>query len=105
MHDPMNETLRQEMVAAGYVISPNNIHALPGVLMYPDGRGRFAVPEGHEVQVLHDRIRVFRTQFFGEHYSRKSYWDTITVAVFESVPDFRAWCEAGGAEKPTSSST
>lgn len=86
----------QEMQKRGYVVSPNNIFGLPGVLMYANGQGLWTVPDFMEIQVLNDRIRVFKTQRFGECYTRKTYLDTITVAVFDRVEDFFSWCETHG---------
>jgi len=99
------DVMECEMFAAGYVRSPNNIHALPTVHhderdelagvspeFYPGGPGVPCPANGLSVQVCADRIRVFRTQFFGTPYSRASFVDTVTVAVFASVADFLAWC-------------
>lgn len=85
----MNEMVKA-MVAAGYVVSPNNIYGLPGVLMYAGGPGIREFGDMLEVQVLSDRIRVFKSKLAGEAYGRCSYLDTITVAVFDSVAAFLA---------------
>ncbi len=85
--------LQGELYAAGFVVSPNNIHSLPGVIMYPGGNGVFPFLRAFDVQVTNDRIRVFSCKFFGEAHSRRSYWDTVTEAVFDTVPLFLTWCE------------
>lgn len=92
----MADNLVTDMIKAGYVLSPNNIHSLPGHLMYAGGPGIWTVKNDVEIQVLHDRIRVFRQKFFGTQYSLLSYWDTITEAVFTSVEDLLKWCEQNG---------
>jgi hypothetical protein len=84
--------LVEELLKKGYAVSPNNIHALPGKLMYASRAGLPAFPIGHEVQVESDRIRIFTLKFFGEQYSPRSYWDTVTVAVFDSVEAFLTSC-------------
>lgn len=94
--DGQIDQMVQAMVSAHYVISPNNIFGLPGHLMYAGGPGIWTVADDLEVQVLQDRIRVFKAKFFGTPYSRQSYWDTSTVAVFGDVPAFLKWCEANG---------
>lgn len=86
----------KRMVSNGYVISPNNIHGLPGVLMYPAGQGIWTVQDHQEIQVLPDRIRVFSQHLFGEAYSRRSYFDTVTEAVFDNCSEFFTWCERHG---------
>jgi hypothetical protein len=88
--------MKEALLKAGYVVSPNNIHSLPGVLMYPGGPGIPCPNPGREVQVLDDRIRIFTTKLFGEPYTRKSYWDTETVYVLDSVPAFLNWCRCYG---------
>lgn len=88
--------MRSELIKVGFCVSPNNIHALPGCLVYASGPGVWTVPNFQEIQVLEDRIRVFRPSFFGDQYSKRSYWDTVTVAVFDNVPDFMAWCQEHG---------
>lgn len=103
------DQLECELFAAGWVRSPNNIHALNSVhwmsddplrgaspIWYAGRDGMPESPEGTETQVLSDRIRVFRVQFFGESYSLRSHWDTITVAIFDNVRDFLAYCAESG---------
>lgn len=92
----MTNELVTSMVKAGYVVSPNNIHGLPGCLMYAGGPGIWTVNDDLEIQVKHDRIRVFRTQFFGERYSPRSFHDTVTVAVFLAVEELLEWCAQNG---------
>jgi hypothetical protein len=92
--------LVKDLIAAGYFISPNNIHSLPGVLMYAGGPDRPCFPIGTEVQVLNDRIRVFSVKFFGKEYTRESFHDTVTVAVFDSAEKYLVACpdkSLGGA--------
>ena len=90
----------QAMLDAHWVISPNNIHSERGTLMYPAGRQLKRPPVMHEVQVLEDRIRVFKPVFRGEHYSKRSWWDTETVNLFVSPDEFLAWCEENGEIGP-----
>ena len=84
--------MKQDMLKNGYVCSPNNIHSLPGDIMYANGPGCPQYPSSHQVQVLPDRIRVFTNRFFGQDYSKNSYWDQVTVAVFDSVGAFITSC-------------
>lgn len=88
--------LHRELFAAGYVQSPNNIYHLAGSIWYAGAGGIPQPAKMQEVQVDIDRIRVFSTKFFGEPYTRTSFWDTVTVAVFADVPSFLAWCEENG---------
>lgn len=85
----------QHMTEIGYQPT-NNIHGLQGIIMCPTGPGLPWVPPMHEVQVTTDRIRIFTLQFFGEPYTKASWWDTITVAVFGTVDDFLIWCTREG---------
>lgn len=103
------DQLECDMYAAGYRRSPNNIHSLPSAHWYNDDPLKGESPvwySGHEglweplgeyeIQVCHDRIRVFASKFFGEPHTRCSFWDQITIAVFISVPDFVEWCKVNG---------
>lgn len=103
------DKLECELFEAGWRRSPNNIHSLPSVhwrtddplrgaspVWYPGASGMPHTPDWTEVQVCSDRIRVFRTEFFGESYLRRSFVDTVTVAVFADVPDFLAYCGNSG---------
>lgn len=80
--------IQRAMVDAGYCVSVNNIHGLPGVIMYAAGPGVPEFPKHLEVQVTNDRIRVFSSKLVGESYSRNTYWDTITEHVFSDVQAF-----------------
>ena len=80
------------MIPNGYVRAANNIHSLPGILVTPCGAGVPRFPLDCEVQVLSDRIRVFRNKFFGQSYSKISFWDQETVAVFDSKDDYLKAC-------------
>ena len=94
--------LEQELLAAGWCRSPNNIHALPrneaglSPIFYAGAHGMPEQEAGTEVQVLPDRIRVFRNVFFGAPYSKKSCWDQVRIHVFDNVPEFLAYCESTG---------
>jgi hypothetical protein len=108
------DKLERDMAAIGYVRSPNNIYALPSVHWRDDdplkglspewyaGQGGLpSVKSGQVVQVCHDRIRIFVPKWFGAVNSKRSYWDTVTVAVFDNAPDFIAWCnECGQLSEP-----
>lgn len=95
-------TIERGLAEVGYVRSPNNTLALPCVtpgespIWYPNGPGIPCPPQGVEVQACHDRIRLFRRKFFGAAYTRRSHWDTVTVAVVEDAPDLIAWCVEHG---------
>ena len=90
----------QAMLDAHWVISPNNIHGVKGELMYPSYQKMKRPPVMHEVQVLHDRVRVFKTILRGEPYTKRSWHDLETVGLFASVDEFLAWCEEHGEEGP-----
>lgn len=62
----------------------------------PCGPGIMEPGPGLFTDVLCDRIRVYRKQFFGESYTVRSWWDTPTVAVFASVAEFLEWCQVNG---------
>ena len=94
---------KQELLAAGWVKSPNNIHSLPEIekgggspVWYP---GIVCMPcpnPGEDVQVCDDRLRVFKLEFFGVSYSKRSFLDTVTVAVFVTVAELLAYCKSTG---------
>lgn len=86
----MKNDLVESMLKAGYVVSPNNIYGLRGVLMYAGGPGIKEFSKDLGVEVLSDRIRVYKAKFFGESYSKRSNWDTETVAVFLSTEELLA---------------
>lgn len=94
--------IEKSLFAAGYVRSVNNTLPLPCVtpgespIWYPNGPGLPCPPQGVEVQACHDRIRLFRRQFFGLPYDRRSFWDTVTVAVVEDAQGLIAWCVEHG---------
>ena len=92
-------SLESDLQAAGWVKSPNNIHSLPGSLWYAGSGNIKSLPGAQEAQVTSDRIRVFYAEFFGTHYSKCSYWDTRTVAVFDNATDFLAWVNQVGQYK------
>jgi len=92
--------LEADLLKAGWVKSPNNIHGLQGSTWYSSGPDKKCLPYPQEAQVLSDRIRVFTTKFFGTHYTKLSFTDTVTVAVFDSVEAFLAWVEVVGVPKP-----
>lgn len=92
----MNKTLAEQMRECGYCVSPNNIHGLQGKLYYAAGPGLAEPVSGQEIQVTEDRIRVFKAVFFGEQYSRRSFWDTVTVAIFLTAEELVAWCKKNG---------
>lgn len=85
------------LLARGYVISPNNIHSLCGTQMYAGSGSLPAPPVGEQVQVLSDRIRVYRSQFFGDQGTRRSFWDQVTVQVFDSAEAFFDFYEKAGS--------
>jgi hypothetical protein len=95
MTKTINNPLVSALLAAGWQTCAT-IHHLDGVCMTPAGPGIPEPAHGCEVQVLHDRIRVFTCEFFGEAYSRCSFIDTVTVAVFDTAEAFFAWCRAEG---------
>jgi len=76
--------LQKELKENNYVVDINNIQHLSGILMY-EGNGK---SKGINIQVEHDRIRIFDVHFFGEPCTKKSWYDTITTAVFDNVIDF-----------------
>ncbi len=84
---PKLNELEAAILAAGYVRDPNS-----ALGWYTGGPFVPCFPSNLSVEVHHDRIRVFRKVFFGESYSRRSFWDTVTVAVFDSVESFIAAC-------------
>jgi hypothetical protein len=92
----MNKSIVKQLFDKGWVVSPNNIHSLPGKLMYAGSGNIKGNKFGHETQVEEDRIRVFEIKYFGESHSKKSYIDTVTVAVFDSVDSFLAWIDKNG---------
>lgn len=91
-------TIRDQLLTAGYRLSPNNIHGLSGELMYAAGPGipQPASPCDSHVQVLSDRIRVYQTKHVGAPYTRRSYTDTLTVGVFDSADSFLEYCRNHG---------
>ena len=88
--------MQEQMAAIGYVLSPNNIHSLSGVIMYAGGPNVLEPKHKHQVQVLNDRIRIFETRLFGEPYTKQTYQDTVTIAVFTNTDDFKSWCRENG---------
>lgn len=90
------------LIKNGWFRSPNNIHGLQELtngyspIWYPGSLGMFKPPKGAEIQVCYDRIRAFTTKHFGKPYSRESYTDTVTVAVFENAESMIEWCRDGG---------
>ena len=84
--------LESQIHAAGYVRCAN----VDG-RWYTGASGIPSVPDyAHNVMVTDDRIRVYVERFFGEPYTRRSWRDTVTVAVFETVPAFLDWCREHG---------
>ena len=75
----ISETLKSELLKAGYVRSPNNIEGLPGWIMYAGGPGVPTVGAIDTVQVT-DQIRVY------------NMFSLATIAIFDKVSDFLAWC-------------
>jgi hypothetical protein len=103
------DKLECDMSELGYVRSPNNIYGLPSVHWQSDdppkglspewyaGCGGLPAPKmGVTVQVCNDRIRLFTAHWFGEHGSKRCFWDLRTVAVFETVAEFVEWCAMNG---------
>jgi hypothetical protein len=76
--------MRNELVKAGYVCSPNNIWSVPGVGMYPSGPGILRLPDlTHEVWVSDRGLDV--RNIFG-----------IGQAYFQTPTEFLAWLEIHG---------
>lgn len=104
--------LEGDMLAIGYVRSPNNVDGLASAhhrgplagispIWYPGTAGLPCPKPGLRVQVAEDRIRVYSVKLFGEAYTKRTWTDTTTIAVFESVADFVAYCKAeGGISEP-----
>lgn len=103
------DKLECDMSAIGFVRSPNNIHALPSVhwldkdplkgaspIWYAGSMDIWEPGDGIEIQVQSDRIRLFALKFFGEPFSKRSCYDTVTIAVFETVEQFQDWCKVNG---------
>lgn len=88
--------MAQGMIDLGYAVRSGDVHMLPGLIMSPAGPGIPEPLDGQYVQVLHDRIRVYEAEFVGEPYTPRSYYDTRTVAMFDSVAAFEEWCRAHG---------
>lgn len=88
--------MEQRMLEAGYVRDPNNVNSLPGSLWYSGAPNVKGCPAGKYIQVLHDRIRIFTQEFFGEWYTKRSYIDTVTVEVFETFEQFAKWMAENG---------
>lgn len=59
---------------------------------YAGGPGVPEFPSGHNVQVHNDRIRVYTVKLFGTPYTKRTWWDQHTVAVFLTVEEFLAAC-------------
>jgi hypothetical protein len=94
------ETMKSELVKAGWVTSPNNIFGLPGVMMYPGARG-MKRPAGclTDVQVLADSIRVLKPVLSSDLETRSLRFETgelATLAVFDDCAAFLAWVELTG---------
>lgn len=79
--------LERKINAVGYVRDPNNKEC-----WYPGSGGIPAFDSSHTVQVTHDRIRVFTKKLFGEQYTKRTWQDEVTVAVFTTVEEFVAGC-------------
>jgi hypothetical protein len=95
--------IEREMRQAGYVRSPNNIFSLPSLhqdgsspVWYAGHPGLLQPKYPQEIQVCSDRIRIFEPVFFGEAYSRRSFYDTKTIAVLTSIPELIDWCHEHG---------
>lgn len=84
---PKLNELEAAILAAHYTRDPNS-----RLGWYANGPGVPCFPSNLEVEVHHDRIRVFRKVLFGEAYTRRTFWDTVTVAVFVTVEEFIAAC-------------
>ncbi len=89
------KTMFEKMRKAGYVEDPNQIYPDANV-WYAGSSGMLDVPTNYRIDVRHDRIRVFEIRFFGEAYTRRSYIDTVTIAVFDSVSAFLKWLQDNG---------
>ena len=63
---------------------------------YAGSAGMMNPKMGIKVQVHSDRIRLYKSQFFGEQYSKRSFWDTVTVAVFDNFQAFSDYCQTEG---------
>ena len=97
--------MEKELNARGFARSPNNPHGLVSCAdcrsspVWYSVTGR-VLPLDVECQVCSDRIRLFRLQFFGEQYSKRSFWDTVTIAVFADVAEFMAWFRDNSIARP-----
>lgn len=92
----MQLTIRDQLVGVGYVCSPNNIYGLPGSIWYAGGPG---IPEPtypHEVGVTGGSIRIFKPHLTENSCTGRARWETQTVASFDNVADFLAWCAEHG---------
>ena len=98
--EPALNELETELLAAGWVKSPNNIYEAYGSIWYVAGPNVKCPPYPQQTLVQSDRIRVFTTKLFGEPYTRRSFIDTITVAVFDNTKDFLTWVDEVGEYKP-----
>ena len=89
--------LQRDMVSVGYVVSPNNIHSLPGVVMYTGGPCVLAPKRDCQIQVDDKTIRVFRVaRFVGEPYEKGGKWEIEPVVSFTDATDFIEWCKVNG---------
>lgn len=76
----------KQLLACGYTVGSYKNE------VYPGGPGLPAYPPGHYVQAEEDRIRVYTRHLFGEPYTKRTWHDEVTVAVFLSVEEFFAAC-------------
>lgn len=76
----------KQLLAKGYQLGHNDGEVIPA------GPGVPCFPAGHRVKVTDDRIRVYTGKLFGEAYTKRSWWDQVTVAVFDSVESYLGAC-------------
>lgn len=81
-----------DLVRACYVRDPNRENG-----WYAGGPGVYqpATPLTN-IEDCGDRLRIYEDVFFGEPYTKHSFWDRRTLAVFESVDEMLAWLREHG---------
>jgi len=78
-------TTRDDMLKAGYVVSPNDCFRIPGMRMYPSGPGLPEYAGLVDVYVERDTITV---------YEARGLYEIKPIASYGSAEEFFAGCTA-----------
>jgi hypothetical protein len=89
-------TTQQQLLSAGYVKSPNNIHSLPGDGWYASGPGKVTVKFGEEIRLVSGKLQIWTTKYYQRPDNTFIFPISGIVAEPANLGDMLMYCAQNG---------